>query len=181
MASLTKSVSSLGNASMFRRSFSPPLPVFLAFFRSRFVVFGSSSPMLSELVSVVVVPEVMTEPLRGLHPPSILLGVNVMLAWSMAFICRIIRRMSLCLLWCISSEELQLIEGQSNHGTRLSRLTQSIHVICLKLEIVQREVRKRYRKGGRIEKTLTNEMQLLMEPVAWLNMFSDARCLGSCI
>ena len=134
--------------------------------------------MLSELVSVVVVPEVMTEPLRGLHPPSILLGVNVMLAWSMAFICRIIRRMSLCLLWCISSEELQLIEDQYNHGANLSRLTQSIHVICLKLETAQHGVRK---SEKRIDKTLTNEMQLLMEPVAWLNMFSDARCFGSSI
>jgi hypothetical protein len=134
--------------------------------------------MLSELVSVVLVLEVTTEPLRGLHPPSILLGVTVMLAWSMALMCRIIWRISLCLLWCISSEELQLIEGQYNYGANLSRLTQSIHVICLKLETAQHGVRK---SEKRIDKTLTNEMQLLMEPVAWLNMFSDARCFGSSI
>jgi hypothetical protein len=36
-------------------------------------------------------------------------------------------------------------------------------------------------RGERIDKSLTNEMQLLMEPVAWLNMFSDARCFGSSI
>jgi hypothetical protein len=49
----------------------------------------------------------------------------------MADISRMILRISLCRLWCISSEELQLLNCESDMGIGLQMRTQSIRAICL--------------------------------------------------
>lgn len=107
MASLMKSTASCGNASTLRRSFEVPFPDFFACFLS-FLVKFCSIENVSELVSVgvlvlAVVQESQKDSLRALS-----LLDDVLEASSSAVIWRVIRRISLCRLWCSSSEELHL-------------------------------------------------------------------------
>ena len=103
-----KSISSRENKSGLLRPFVGPLPAFLAFLRSRLVNLFPSGPKVSELVSVGVTMLGVEELRRSLASvPEGLKGVEK-LPWSRDVIWRMIFRISLCLVWCNSSEALQL-------------------------------------------------------------------------
>jgi len=59
--------------------------------------------------------------------------------------------------------------------TVLELLTQSIRAICLQ----RKTVSKLGREGQTHPRALTNEMQLLMKPVAGLHVLANAGCFGT--